>query len=645
MKKKISKQEEVEISEAEKEYVAAVLKDFQNRQRERKCYDTKWQMNMNYYIGNQFCDIDGKGDVVDNARQYYWEERQVYNHIAPIMELRLSKLSKVRPVLNVVPFSDNVDDVSSAKISKKILRSITYENNVSKMLSEATIWSEICGTAFYKIGWNNNKGRIVGKDSLGNNIHEGDVEVTAISPFEIYPDSNAYNNIADCSSIIHARAMHVDAVKNMWGVDVEGKDIDVFTLENSPTKSYTTNTHISGVIKKVRKNHVLVLEKYDSPTVEFPNGRLSIIAGDKLVYMGELPYINKAEEKRGMPFVRQCSCCVPNSFWGISIIDRLIPIQKSYNALKNRKHEFLNRLSMGVLAVEDGSVDVDNLEEEGLTPGKVLVYRNGSTAPKIMSTGSVPLDFQYEEKQLLDEFIEISGVSALITSRNITGNLSGTALQLLIEQDEIRLLNSTENLKMAVLEIAKMVLRLYKQFATFPHTTRLVGKNGAVELMYWQSCNIATEDVVFETEYELNQSLAQKRASIMEALNAGLLHDEDGKLSNGMRHKILSELGFDIWENTMDVKTLQSYQAEKENVGLMLDGIIDEPSEIDDHDTHINEHICFVLSNDFKVQSKDKPGLEELLLEHIKKHKIFKKMTQKSELLNSIENGQQSNLK
>ena len=124
MKKKISKQEEVEISEAEKEYVAAVLKDFQNRQRERKCYDTKWQMNMNYYIGNQFCDIDGKGDVVDNARQYYWEERQVYNHIAPIMELRLSKLSKVRPVLNVVPFSDNVDDVSSAKISKKILRSI-----------------------------------------------------------------------------------------------------------------------------------------------------------------------------------------------------------------------------------------------------------------------------------------------------------------------------------------------------------------------------------------------------------------------------------------------------------------------------------------------------------------------------------------
>ena len=251
-----------------------------------------------------------------------------------------------------------------------------------------------------------------------------------------------------------------------------------------------------------------------------------------------------------------------------------------------------------------------------------------------MSTGSVPLDFQYEEKLLLNEFIEISGVSDLVTSKTISSNLSGTALQLLIEQDEVRLLNSAENLKQAVLNISKMVLRLYKQFATFPHTTRLIGKNGAVELMYWQGSNLATEDVVFETEYELNQSLAQKRSSLMEALKAGLLHDENGKLSNGMRHRILSELGFDIWENSMDEKTLQAYQAEKENVNLIVEGKINEPTEIDDHETHISEHICFVLSNDFDVQHKNHPELEEKLLEHIRRHKEYMSITKKVDQIN-----------
>ena len=271
-----------------------------------------------------------------------------------------------------------------------------------------------------------------------------------------------------------------------------------------------------------------------------------------------------------------------------------------------------------------------------MMPGKVVVYRNGSTPPRLLNTGDVPIDFQLEEKQLLNEFIEISGVSDLISTKSISGNLSGTALQLLIEQDEVRMLTSAENLKLCVLDIAKMVLRLYKQFAIFPHTTRLVGNNGSIELLYWKGSNLATEDVVFETDYELNQSLAQKRSSLMEAYNAGLLHDEEGRLSNGMRHKILAELGFDIWDNTMDEATLQSYQAEKENVELLLDGVIPEPSEIDDHDTHIKEHRCFILSNDFKIQLRENPELQSKMLEHIRQHKKYINVTQLAENINSI---------
>lgn len=39
---------------------------------------------------------------------------------------------------------------------------------------------------------------------------------------------------------------------------------------------------------------------------------------------------------------------------------------------------------MKILCVEDGSVDLDALEEEPLRDGKVLVYRQGSKAPFVL---------------------------------------------------------------------------------------------------------------------------------------------------------------------------------------------------------------------------------------------------------------------
>lgn len=36
---------------------------------------------------------------------------------------------------------------------------------------------------------------------------------------------------------------------------------------------------------------------------------------------------------------------------------------------------------MKILCIEDGSVDIDKLEQEGLKDGKILVYRQGSKPP------------------------------------------------------------------------------------------------------------------------------------------------------------------------------------------------------------------------------------------------------------------------
>ena len=86
------------------------------------------------------------------------------------------------------------------------------------------------------------------------------------------------------------------------------------------------------------------------------------------------------------------------------LVDRLIPCQRSYNALKGRYAEYINRLSTGVIVVEDGSADIDELAEDGLTSGKVIVYRQGSvpptisyTDPKVLETINEQCDAVYNE--------------------------------------------------------------------------------------------------------------------------------------------------------------------------------------------------------------------------------------------------------
>lgn len=90
------------------------------------------------------------------------------------------------------------------------------------------------------------------------------------------------------------------------------------------------------------------------------------------------------------------------------LVDMLIPCQRSYNALKGRYAEYINRLSTGVIVVEDGSADIDELAEGGFTFGKVIVYRQGSVPPTISYTDPKALETINEQcDAVYNEMLEI----------------------------------------------------------------------------------------------------------------------------------------------------------------------------------------------------------------------------------------------
>ena len=606
-------------------------------------------------------------------------------------------------------------------MSKTILDSVSTSLNLSKVIGDATVWSETCGTVFYKAVWNESAGRVVGviepnesglggaeiprglprvsgleemrktieksqnafknaenlqkytetneniqsytktnekvdksfettvnvqkssfadtniqkyteenenhqtytkntKNSPENSkniqkytnglpLFEGDVSVMVCSPFEIYPESSGASEVDELASIIHARVVDAEKIEEVYGIKVKGETLNTLAVDLEKA-GFDLNAGASIYKKMVggkKDGQVLLIERWEKPNKGNPEGRLTIVAGDELLFDGAMPY-------ETYPFVKQVSSPTIGSFWGTSIIDRCIPVQRAYNAIKNRKLECIARLCGGVLAVEEGSVDIDDLESDGLAPGKILVYRSGSPVPAFMPAGTIPNELSEEEERLKNELISLTGVSELMRNSALPNAVtSGTAINLLIEQDDTRLSASAENIRNSVLVLSKIILNLYKRFANTLKLSKVLDENGDLQLFYWSGDDISSDDVVLETSNELSESIASRKNMVLELLKLGLLNGDDGKLDEHTKAKVIEMLGFGNWENSTDLMSLQIKRARCENVSSE-DIIV---LEVDNHEVHIKEHTKHILEKNL-TQGEE----FEKLISHIRMHQV-----------------------
>ncbi len=598
--------------ERKKALAQEIMSDFEARRAARAQLERGWQLNMNFLSGNQFCDLSPAGEIEEESADFFWQSRRCFNHIAPTMDTRIARLALVRPTLEVRAFSDEEADIKTARLATGILRAVKSRVDLDKVISSATLWSEVCGTAFYKVVWNFDEGNVIGSDENGHSLHEGDVNVIALSPFEVYPDSLAAENLSEVVSLIHAKAVPVGEIYEKFGVELAGRDIADFPL--APYCAAGGWKHPKdGDSRPVLHGREILIERYTRPSAACPEGRLEIVAADNLLYEGPLPYKNGDRGERVFPFVRQTSIELPGAFFGTSVVDRMIPLQRAYNAVRNRKHEFLNRLTSGVIAVEDGSVDDGELAENGLYPGKVLVYRQGSEKPSFLDCGSLPSEFSEEEARITTEFLLVSGVSEVSrNSTNPTHVTSAIGLQLLIDQDTNRMHGAVESVERAVKEAGKQILHLYKQFAATRRLLKMTGAGGQTELHYFDASDLSADDVQFATGYD--RTPEQVKEEILTLFNLGLLKDSEGNISDDVKSRVLDALGYGSFENARDISRLHIAKAERENVLLAQQEV--EADEYDDHALHRTVHLRALLSG-----GEEDAATKARILRHLESHR------------------------
>ena len=616
--------------------VQFVEEEFTRRQKERLPYELQWQLNVNFIEGNQYCDIDPHRLVIDEVEKLYpWQERESFNQIAPVIETRISRLATMKPILKARAPTTSADDIRSSRVSSQLLQNLYYDQGIGVKLSEVYAWAESTGTCFVKNIWNPDKGPITGEmeiiviDENGEEevtvekIREGALEVVVVPPHEIFPDSSFRNDIQDCRSVIHAKAIHVDEIKEAWGVEVLPEKTSSMRLQRTMgSQSWGVGVSHYYSTHNLDK-HAVVKEYWEKPSKMFPNGRLITIANGKLLHEGQLFYPTGPDNELAFPFERVVSIKRPGIIWGRCVVDRLIPVQRRYNALRNRKAEFLNRSAIGQWTVQEGSVDVDDMEANAGQPGYIYVYQRGFDPPSLVQNAQLPIAFDTEELALLQEINIFSGTSDLAKqSKAPPGVKSGVAMSIALEQDDTRIATTAKHIEHFLVKCGKVWLRMHQLFVSGTRILKAIGEDNVMEYLDWTSSDITSDDVYVEPFSALAESPAQKRQMVFDLLASGLFHNDEGILEPSMKSKIFEMIDLGNWESGDEDNRMHIAKADRQNITLSQGGY--EPVlPYDDHILHIHRHDRHRLSVEYESLIAQNPMIEQAFQQHVDEHLQF----------------------
>ena len=358
-----------------------------------------------------------------------------------------------------------------------------------------------------------------------------------------------------------------------------------------------------------------VVTYFERPSKNRPGGRMAIIVGDsELVYYGDLPYGR-------IPIIQTVCREVAGQFFGKSVIEDLIPRQRAYNGCINRIHEYIKRIALGNMAVQEGSIDIEEYEENGLAPGAMLVYKDGANPPVPVPNGALPSEIMQERHNLKSDMEYVAGTSQLmVNGATPAGVTSGTAIANLMEIDNTRLSLTGDHIRNSIRKLAILWLEIYKRYAATLRIVNYVGSNDIAKAIVWSNNDINSYDVEYVTENELLMSEDMQKQRFFDAYNMGLFTDVNGRIPERVKLRALEFMKIGSYSDIMNINALQIQAAQRENV-FFENGVVPEVSEFDEHEIHIEEHLRYILQMRFHLLKMKKPEYAQIIENHIREHK------------------------
>lgn len=633
--------------------VSYITTELERRRDDRIVYELKWTLNANFMAGHQNCEIDilGRKITDEDSVEIRDRERRVYNRIAPLMETRQAHLDSVDYAMVVKPRTMEGDDYAKASVSTKLLEYSMANTDFGHKKKKLIAWAELTGTAYTLSWWDTSAGELQGEritasvaedgsETLASEpVYSGDLDFGLVSCYEVFPASLIVEEISDQHDIIIEQVRDVGEVYNLYGIRVTGEKVQSYVLTPIPkgTTGHGRANCTFGLEKETREDAVKVLTYLENPSREYPNGRLAIVIREQLIFYGDLP-------GGVMPLRDFKAKNVAGQFYGKSVIEDLIPLQRTYNNIVNKIQDFIDTVANNPVLMEDGAIaNMDELEMHGVESGSIILYKPGFQKPEIMEYPSPPAVVLQERQQIASDMEYVAGVSQMMVyGATPSGVTSGTAIENLRQIDSTRMALTGDNIRDGVMEMAKIWLKLYKAFARGYRVLRISGSDDAGYVTVWCREDINSYDIEFAAENELRNSPDQQKADFLQAFQLGLFTDENGRISQEFKRRAWEKFRLGDLASVMDTETLQRKYASRENAYLEQ-GVIPQRGRYDDDAVHLDEHIRHAISRDYQIFAKKMPEYAAKFDEHIAVHQgeVAKKQQalMQQAMMGGIQNG------
>lgn len=627
-----------------------IYNELERRRDERTALELQWTLNANFREGHQNCDIDMVSHRIseENPVAKTDKERRVYNRIAPLMETRHANLKSINYDMVVNPRTAELDDYAKAKISTKILDYCQSVTDFNSQKDKLIAWSELTGTAFTLSYWDAEAGDVIGHrdvmvtDENGVTLPEkrpvktGEIAFGLVSSYEVFPASLTVQEICDQPNIILEQVWDTDKVYDVYGLRVEGEKTEHYVLtpvQEGMTGHGRTNA-VLGLSRETRDDAVRVITYMENPSRDYPGGRYIVVIRDKIVYYTDLP-------AGLMPLVAFKSKTVAGQFFGKSVIQDLIPLQRAYNRIVNKIHDFIDTIANnGWLLPEGCIVNEEEIMENGIESGSVIIYNATFGKPEIVEFPNPPSVVISERNQISSDMEYTAGVSQLMVYGDApSGVKSGVAIENLRQIDSTRMSLTGDNIRDGVIAMAKIWLKLNKRYSVGYRTLRISGADDIGYAYTWSAEDINSYDIEFAAENELRHSKDQQRQDFIQAFQLGFFGDDSGRMSREFKRKAWEMFRLGNMDDVLDMEELQQKYARRENT-FLEQGVIPQRTQYDDDAVHLDEHTRYAISMDYKLLQRNMPEYAAKFDEHIAVHRaeIDKKQAQQMQSAMMMQN-------
>lgn len=583
-------------TDLEKQLISWANDEYRRIKNARRSIERQWYINLAFYFGKHNIAVAATpasptGFKLTIPKAPPWRVRLVVNKIRAIIRTELAKIVAQKPRFYVVPASTEDEDLTAARVGEQIFDSVYSDKRIKIIVRRAEWWTSICGTGFIKDYWDPDKVDVTTKS-------RGDFCIEPSTPFHVFVPDFDTEELEEQPYLLHVTTKSVEWVKATYP-QFGGK-----VQANVNAASDLLDDSFMGMIgaqSPSSKNAVLCIEAWIKPKGHplFPSGGMFQVVGDKVVNLvrpypykhGEFPF----EKLEGIP---------SGKFYGTSIIEDLVPLNREYNRTRSQIIENKNRMAKLQLMAPRGSIEVQKITSE---PGQVILYTPGFNPPTPVPLQNLPAYVMNEIQQLQQDMDDISGQHEISRGQNPAQVTAATALSYLQEQDDTKLSGTIESLEAAIEKLGRHILSYASQYWSEPRLVRVMGRDGSFDAHVYKAADLGgNNDVRVEAGSALPTSKAAKQAFLMDLIKLGAI-----PIDNALQ--VLDIGGIEkVYEDYLiDVR-----QAQRENL-RMADGQEILANDYDNHQVHVMTHNKFRKSQQFEILD---PESKKIFQMHVELH-------------------------